>query len=256
MLEKIEFLENYLPHLRKQLLAYPITEIATKSKFDDIVTDVDIYIQNQLITTLQTQFLDTTFLAEEKGQFELSDKLWIIDPIDGTKNFVRKHEDYAISIAYYENLKPIFGIVYDIVNDLMYVAIKGKGAFLNGKKLAQRPQISLNEAIIDVNLNTIYFYRDKHQMDLKKLNQQSFAHRCYGSAALSLCRIALGTHDVYLNNHLSIWDFAAAQIVLEEVGGVVEFPFHLTSLLVPQSVTLNAASSMPLLKDVQSMMKQ
>lgn len=257
MNEKIDFLKSFLPEIRQILLTYPIKEISTKSKFDDIVTDVDVLVQNKLISRLQKEYPDTTFLAEEEGQLELSDKLWIIDPIDGTKNFVRKHADYAISIAYYENLEPLFGIVYDIVEDLMYVAQKGKGAFLNNIKMPLCPIKSLNEAILDINLNTIYFYRDQKQIDLKKVNEQAFANRCFGSAALSICRIALGTHDIYLNNKLSLWDYAAAQIILEEVGGVVEFPYHTGSVLNDKSVTLSAASSKELLDEVKSnMVKQ
>lgn len=256
MNEKIDFLKAFLPLIREKLLAYPIQEISTKSKFDDIVTDVDVLIQNELISTLSTKYPESTFLAEEEGQLELSNQLWIIDPIDGTKNYVRKHADYAISIAYYENLKPLFGIVYDIKDDLMYIAQKGEGAYLNDLKMPLCPVKSLNEAIIDINLNTVYFYKNKHNIDLQKVNEQSFAHRCVGSAALSLCRIALGTHDVYLNNKLSLWDYAAAQIILEEVGGVIEFPYHLGPLLNDKSVVLSAASSKELLEEVKQTMIQ
>ncbi len=250
MNEKISFLKSYLPQIREKLLNYPIKEISTKSKFDDIVTDVDVLVQNELIATLQKEYPDTTFLAEEEGQLDLSNKLWIIDPIDGTKNFVRKHADYAISIAYYEDLKPLFGIVYDIVEDLMYLAQKGEGAYLNDIKMPMCPVKTLNESILDVNLNTVYYYREKQRIDLIKVNEQAFANRCYGSAALSLCRIALGSHDIYLNNRLSLWDYAAAQIILEEVGGVVRFPYHSGSLLNDKSVVLNAASSKELLDEV------
>ncbi len=254
MNKKIDFLKQYLPKIREKLLQYPIKEISTKSKFDDIVTDVDILVQKDLIKTLENEYPDTTFLAEEEGQLELSDQLWIIDPIDGTKNFVRQHANYCISIAYYENLKPLFGIVYDIKENDMYIAEKCKGAYLNGELLPQLRDKILNEAVIDVNLNTVYFYKNKHQLDLEKLNEQAFAHRCIGSAALSLCRIAAGTHDVYLNNRLNLWDYAAGQIILEEVGGVVEFPYHSGTLLNDKSVTLNAASSLNLLKEVQETM--
>ncbi len=255
MNDKINFLQKYLPQVRLKLLDDPIQAISTKSKFDDIVTDVDILIQNELITTLQKHYPDTTFLAEEEGQLELSPKLWIIDPIDGTKNFVRKHADYAISIAYYEDLKPVFGIDYDIVENLLFIAEKGKGATINGQVLSKSVEKKLNEAIIDINLNTVYFYQEKHKMSCQKLNEQAFAHRCYGSAALSLVRIACGSHDVYLNNKLSLWDYAAGQIILEEVGGVVEFPYHEGSFLNDKSVVLSAASSKKLLDEVKEVMK-
>ena len=254
MNEKIAFLKEYLHQVREILLTYPIKEISTKSKFDDIVTDIDILVQKELITQLASAYPDTTFLAEEEGQLELSDKLWIIDPIDGTKNFVRQHNNYCISIAYFENLKPSFGIVYDIHENLMYMAAKGEGAYLNEEKLPLLKEKILNEAVVDINLNTVYFYKNKHHLDLEKVNEQAFAHRCIGSAALSLVRIASGSNVVYLNSRLSLWDYAAGQIILEEVGGVVVFPFYVGSLLNDKSVTLSAASSKKLLKEVQETM--
>ena len=86
------------------------------------------------------------------------------------------------------------------------------------------------------------------------MSEQVFAHRCFGVASLSMCRIALGTHELYLSNKLSIWDYAAAQIILEEVGGVVEFPYTTESRMNTKSVVLSAAASKKLLAQVYSLM--
>ena len=241
---KITFLKTYLPELRNQILSRTIHTVEIKNGyFDDIVTDMDLFIQNQLIEQLRNHFPDTRFLAEENHQQDCSDYLWIIDPIDGTKNFFRRHEDYAISIAYYEFGKPLFGMVYDVAKDQLFYGIKDEGAWMNDQVLPALSVKSLNQSVLDMNLKTLYAL-EKRQANIEGLSKQVFAHRSIGSAAISLCRMALGSHDIYLNSHLKLWDFAAARIILEEVGGVVSFPFDEDPQLDDQSVFLFACTSL------------
>lgn len=240
---KIQFLKMYLPQLRKQIISRGIQSVEIKNGyFDDIVTDMDVFIQNQLIQTLSEQFPDTHFLAEENHQMDHSNYLWIIDPIDGTKNFFRRNEDYAISIAYYEYGKALFGVVYDVAKDQLFYGIKHKGSWMNDEKIPELKDKSLNESILDMNLKTLYAL-EKRNAKIELLSKQVFAHRSIGSAAISLCRMAIGSHDIYLNSHLKLWDFAAARIILEEVGGIVTFPFDEEPTLDDQSVFLFACTS-------------
>ena len=112
MKEKIVFIESILPEIRGLILSKTIQEVIVKdNEFDNIVTDLDILVQNTLIKSLTEKFPDTQVLGEESEEHIFTDKMWIIDPIDGTKNFFRRKEDFAISIAYYENMKPVFGFV-------------------------------------------------------------------------------------------------------------------------------------------------
>ncbi len=134
MKEKIVFIESILPEIRELILSKTIQEVIVKdNEFDNIVTDLDILVQNTLIKSLTEKFPDTQVLGEESEEHIFTDKMWIIDPIDGTKNFFRRKEDFAISIAYYENMKPVFGFVFDVVKNDIYLGIVGQGAYLNNK---------------------------------------------------------------------------------------------------------------------------
>ena len=153
MIEKIEFINSILPGMRELVLTKAINEVIVKdNEFDNIVTDLDILVQNTLIKSLTEKFPDTQVLGEESEEHVLSNKMWIIDPIDGTKNFFRRKEDFAISIAYYEDLKPIFGFVYDVVKDDTYLGIVNQGAYLNNKRLEPLPIRTMNQSVLDMNL--------------------------------------------------------------------------------------------------------
>lgn len=251
---KLQSCITLLPEIREELLNTSILHVEQKDNFDNIVTDVDILIQKRLIETLSKKYPNTSFLAEEEDQFQISNKMWVIDPIDGTKNFVRKHEDYAISIAYYEEQKAVFGLVYDISKDLMYYAQVNQGVFLNGEPLKPRLCTKLNDAIIDVNLNTVYYFEHHLKADFESVNKETFAHRSFGSGALSLCRIALGTHDIYMSSHLKFWDYAASKIILEEAGGVVHLPYEKASLMHTKSQVIVACSSPELYDHLQKLL--
>lgn len=255
MIEKIEFLEKLLPDIRELILSKTINEVIIKdNEFDNIVTDLDILVQNTLIKSLTEAFDDTHVLGEESEEHTFSDKMWIIDPIDGTKNFFRRREDFAISIAYYEYEKPIFGFVYDVVKNDLYLGITGQGAYLNKVKIEQLPIRSMNQSVLDMNLKTLYTLQEKYNANVKLLSQQVFAHRNIGSAAISMCQIARGLHDIYISSHLKIWDFAASRIVLKEVGGQVYLPFEAIQELNVKSVFLFATSSRELYNDLNQIL--
>ncbi len=251
MQDKIDFLKELLPLIREKYLNQTTSEVTIKEdSFDNIVTDIDFKIQNDLTTALSSKFPEVTFLAEENDLQDISDKMWIIDPIDGTKNFYRKNEDYALSIAYFEHKEPCFGFVYDIAKNLLYLGITGKGAWVNNQKIIQPRQRTLNESVLDMNLKTVFMLNVHKQSCIEDLNSKIFAHRNIGSAAISLCRIASGSHEIYINSHLKLWDFAAARIILQEVGGIVALPFEAQTPFNNKSVLLVACSTPLLFKEV------
>jgi len=255
MREKIDFLEKLLPEIRQLVLSKTIHEVIVKdNEFDNIVTDLDILVQDTLIKSLTDAFPDTHVLGEESVEHIFTDKMWIIDPIDGTKNFFRRKEDFAISIAYYEYEKPIFGYVYDVVKDDLYLGITGVGAYLNKVKMNYLPVRSMNQAVLDMNLKTLYTLQEKYDANVKLLSQQVFAHRNIGSAAISMCQIARGLHDIYISSHLKLWDFAASRIVLKEVGGRTYLPFEEHQELNVKSVFLFATSSPELYQNLNKML--
>lgn len=255
MREKIEFLEKLLPEIRQLVLSKTIHEVIVKdNEFDNIVTDLDILVQDTLIKSLTDAFPDTHVLGEESIEHIFTDKMWIIDPIDGTKNFFRRKEDFAISIAYYEYEKPLFGFVYDVVKDDLYLGITGVGAYLNKVKMSYLPVRTMNQSVLDMNLKTLYTLQEKYNANVKLLSQQVFAHRNIGSAAISMCQIARGLHDIYISSHLKIWDFAASRIVLKEVGGRTYLPFEELQELNVKSVFLFATSSPELYQNLNQIL--
>jgi myo-inositol-1(or 4)-monophosphatase len=243
MKDKIAFLNRYLPELRQKILATTILEVNVKEEtFDNIVTDLDLKIQSELIQVLSLEFPDTSFLSEESDDYTISEKMWVIDPVDGTKNLFRRNEDYAVSIAYYEHNEGVFGYVYDIAKDLLFLGIKGEGAWLNGEPIPMIVEKTLNQSVLDMNLKTLYSLSDKQGADFRRLNEQTFAHRSIGSAALSLCRIAIGLHDIYISSHLKFWDYAAAIVILEAVNGTCHLPFEPENPRDARSVVLIACT--------------
>lgn len=251
MQDKIDFLKDLLPLIREKYLNQATTEVTIKEDtFDNIVTDIDYKIQNDLTTALSSRFPDVTFLAEENDLHEISDKMWIIDPIDGTKNFYRRNEDYALSVAYFEHKEPAFGFVYDIAKNLLYLGITDQGAWVNDQKINQPKERTLNESVLDMNLKTVFMLNAHKPSCIEDLNSKIFAHRNIGSAAISLCRIASGSHEIYINSHLKLWDFAAAKIILQEVGGIVALPFETHAPFNNRSVLLVACSNPLLFKEV------
>lgn len=224
--DRITFLTELIQTVRNDLIHQTFSSISLKEQaFDNIVTDIDVMVQERLVTALRERFPDTAFLNEEETTHVMSDRMWIIDPIDGTKNFVRRQEDYAISVAYYENRQPVFGMVMDVAKDIMYVGVEGKGSWQNGQVMPSLMNRPLKEAVLDVNLKTLdYFYR-VHHATIFTLSKGLFAHRSIGSGALSLCRIAAGKHDLYVGDSISLWDYAAGAIILRAVGGAVELPY-------------------------------
>ena len=255
MKEKIVFIESILPEIREFILSKTIQEVIVKdNEFDNIVTDLDILVQNTLIKSLTEKFPDTQVLGEESEEHIFTDKMWIIDPIDGTKNFFRRKEDFAISIAYYENMKPVFGFVFDVVKNDIYLGIVGQGAYLNKQALSKLPIRTMNQSVLDMNLKTLYTLEEKYNANVKLVSTQVFAHRNIGSAAISMCQIARGLHDIYISSHLKLWDYAASSIVLKEVGGEVYFPFEDKKELNVKSVFLFATSSKEVYQDLNQLL--
>ncbi|SKC47845.1 inositol monophosphatase family protein [Maledivibacter halophilus] len=198
----------------------------------DLVTKYDIKIEEFLIEKILNRYPNHGFITEEntKESYVKGKYIWIIDPIDGTTNFINYKKDFAISIALYKDEEPLLGVVYDVIKDDMYVGISNKGAFLNNIPLEiLDPNIVLKEAIVDVSLNSISKFRENFEADLVRLTKDIRGHRACGTASLAICRIALGEIHAYLSAKLSLWDYAAASIILGELGGESSFIFEKAS---------------------------
>lgn len=191
----------------------------------DLVTKYDTIVEDHLVAAIKARFPDDDILAEERGEHPAHSEraMWIIDPIDGTTNFVTAHRDFAISVARYRDGKPEFGIVYDCMADTLYLGIAGRGAWRDGILLPKRDVVSRPDAIIEISVATVHRLREIADRNQEPSEVATMAHRgqrSFGCASLGLCRVADGTLDIYLSSRISTWDYAAAVIVLGECGGL------------------------------------
>ena len=175
----------------------------------DFVTKTDRQVEKILIEELSKSKKSYSFLSEEVGKINNKDKenIWIIDPIDGTTNFLHGIPHFAISIALQTNGEVVSGLVYDPIKDEMYFSEKNKGAFLNNQRLRVSNKSSLDDCLFSSNKEGIKF------SDLNMRNS--------GSAALDLAYVASGRYDGYFQNKINIWDVAAGALMVEEAGGIV-----------------------------------
>ena len=228
-MNKVEFTKD-LVYKAKQYILDEMDDITIdfKSGFSDFVTSVDKGVEQFLVNAINEKYDNQTFLTEEEmTKNQSSNQVWIIDPIDGTTNFIFSQKYFAISIAYYENGKPKFGIVYDVMADKMYLGIHGEGAYLNDVKLKTLDE---ERNIPNILFSSGFSVFDDFDFTPQELNKNIIAHRNLGSAAIEICHVADGSLHVYQARSLNLYDIAAAVIILEEVGGIWRFGEHVNQL--------------------------
>ncbi|NNV05212.1 inositol monophosphatase family protein [Geobacillus sp. C56-T2] len=198
--------------------------IETKANANDLVTNVDRDIEQFFAAQIRRRFPDHHLLGEEGfgDPLEALDGIvWIIDPIDGTMNFVHQQRHFAVSIGVFADGIGQLGYVYDVVVDELYWARKGQGVWLNGEPLSRLRPVPIAESVIAVNATWLMENRRLDHRPLVRLAKEARGTRSYGSAALELAYVAAGRLDAYLSPRLSPWDFAGGMVLIEEAGGVV-----------------------------------
>ncbi|WP_339227565.1 inositol monophosphatase family protein [Oceanobacillus sp. FSL K6-2867] len=199
-------------------------DIETKSNPNDLVTVLDKRIEAYFVKNIKEQYSNHLIVGEEgygDSITSLKGTVWIIDPIDGTMNFVHQKRNFAISVGIYQDGVGEIGIIYDVMSDILYHAKKGEGAYKNKEKLPQlTTDVKLTNAIIGMN----HFWLCKNRL-VDETTTQDFVKevrgtRSYGSAALEFAYTAEGIENGYLSLGLSPWDVAAGIVIVNEVGGV------------------------------------
>jgi len=189
----------------------------------NIVTDVDRASERMIIKKIRAAFPGHSILSEEsRPQERGSTYRWVIDPIDGTTNFAHGFSFFAVSIALEYAGDVILGVVYDPMRDELFVAEKGKGAYLNGRKI----RVSRTKALSHSMLATGFTYhvkaaRNRNIRNFSKFLVRAQAVRRAGSAALDLCYVACGRFDGFWEMDLKPWDTAAASLIVKEAKGKV-----------------------------------
>lgn len=194
-----------------------------KTSAADLVTEKDKEIEQFFVEKISKTFPEHYILGEEgmaqKQEFvPEAETLWIIDPIDGTTNFVHQKRDFAISVGVFVEGKPVIGIIYDPIQDECYHACQGEGAFLNEERLSPLADKNIEEALLSLDplwltANDIFDYAR-----CQAIVRHARGARSIGSAALELAYVACGRFDGYFSLRLSPWDYAAGIVILEEVG--------------------------------------
>ena len=175
----------------------------------DFVTKTDRIVEKILIEELSKSKKNYSFLSEEVGSIENKDKdnIWIIDPIDGTTNFLHGIPHFAICLALESKKEIVSGLIYDPIKDEMFYAEENKGAYLNNQRLRVSNKSNIDECLFSSNHEGVKF---------SNLNM-----RYSGCAALDLAYVACGRLDGFFHNNINIWDVAAGALIVEEAGGIV-----------------------------------
>jgi myo-inositol-1(or 4)-monophosphatase len=183
----------------------------------DYLAATDAEVETLIRTRLHEAFPDDTFFGEEAGG-EFGDRAWIVDPIDGTANFVRGIPQFCISIAFVEGGATQVGVIYDPMLDELYAAARGRGASLNGRPMRVSGIGNIRHSTIEAGWNTRRPMNLYIEM-LDRLTADGAGIRRGGSGALALAYVAAGRIDGYCELHMNAWDALAGLLLAEEAGG-------------------------------------
>ncbi|KAK3765156.1 hypothetical protein RRG08_027795 [Elysia crispata] len=210
---------------------YKEKKVDTKMSAADLVTETDQAIEKMVESMIVKKYPTHRFIGEESTKDHEKHKLtddptWIIDPIDGTTNFVNHIPEVCFSLGIMVNKKTVIGVVYAPIKEELFTARLGKGSFLNGRKLQASKITDLKKAVI---LFEGGASRDAKILEDKMANTHSlYTHargmRSYGSGALSICNVAAGRGQGFFEYGLHIWDFTAGGLIATEAGAVVLDP--------------------------------
>lgn len=196
-------------------------EISNKEGVHNLVTEYDYIAEQTIISQIKQSFPDHFILSEEAGaNASLSNVRWIIDPLDGTVNFAHSIPIFCVSIGVEVNGEMVVGVIYNPMLEELFVAVKGEGATLNGKKISVSKTSLLKDAI----LVTGFPYNVAENIhgcidDVVTILKLGLPLRRLGSAALDLAYLAAGRFDGYWESRLNPWDIAAGMLIVREAGG-------------------------------------
>lgn len=194
--------------------------VDSKMNPNDLVTDVDRETETFIYDRIHEMYPDHHIVGEEGHGTDIDDVsgvLWIVDPIDGTLNFVHQMQNFAISIGVYIDGKPECGLILDVMNDTLYRAEAGKGAYKEDVRLDPIDDTELATSLVSLNPNWVI--KDKIGSAFGKVVEDARSTRSYGSAALDMAYTATGIVSATLFFRLHPWDYAAGMIIIDEVGG-------------------------------------
>jgi len=206
--------------IREELEKVTSGDIKTKDH-NSLVTYVDQTAERMIVKRLTELLPDSSFITEEETVEQTeSDQVWIIDPLDGTTNFLQHIPHFAVSIALRVSGQLQIGVVYDVMREQCFHAVKGGGAFCDGSAIHVSDKKSIDEFMLATGFpysNSLNFKPLLHILEYWMKNARGI--RRFGAAALDLCFVAAGRLDCYYESTLNVWDVAAGILIVEEAGG-------------------------------------
>jgi myo-inositol-1(or 4)-monophosphatase len=198
-------------------------KVEFKTNEINLVTEIDTASEKLITDFIKKKYPSHNILAEEGGETKNSSEyLWVIDPLDGTTNFTHGLPIFSVSIGLQKNGETIAGVVYDVMQDIVYVAEKGSGATANSVKIKVSDNDNLGHSLLVTGFP--YNIKDNPDKALERfvtLTKMVRGVRRLGSAAIDLCYIAKGVFDGYWEVYLNPWDICAGKLIAEEAGGIV-----------------------------------
>lgn len=192
------------------------TYVNTKTNRNDLVTDRDIQIEKEIVTFLRKKYPRSQIVSEEglgNNPVNLTGLVFFVDPIDGTMNFVKCHDQFASMVGVYEDGKPIFGAIVDVMKNQIFYGGPQVGAFVNGEKLMPLVDVPLEEALITVS----NYLLQNEMLKYQNLVQQSSGLRIFGSAGIVFTRLLTGKEHLYVGK-FKPWDLAAGRAIGQCLG--------------------------------------
>ena len=200
-----------------------LTEAGVSSKSaNNLVTHVDHTAEDRLVEELEKLLPEAGFIAEEGSGEQGQGLNWVIDPLDGTTNFVHGVPCYCISVALMDGADPLIGVVLEVTRDELFTAWKGGGARMNGTPIRVSDRKDLRDSLLATGFPYDDFQHEKEYMDLlRELMHRTRGIRRLGSAAADLAYVACGRFDGFFEYGLNAWDVAGGAFIVREAGGVV-----------------------------------
>ena len=218
----IELCIQVATYIEKESLNFSMDTVETKSK-NDFVSYVDQEAERLIVKTLREILPEAGFVTEEGTAQNIGeDYLWIIDPLDGTTNFIHNSTPYAISIALAYKMEPVVGVIYEITRKEIFYAWNGSKAFLNGVEIQVSATSKLSEALIVS--GRPHHYMDRYPELLNSVDyflKNTHGLRLSGSAAADLAYVACGRYDGRFEFNLKPWDIAAGVLIIKQAGGYI-----------------------------------
>ncbi len=212
-----EFIQDVIRKIPEVINKIEIVDIIQKTGKRDLVTDVDKGIEEYLTSKILERFPDHEILGEETYEIDKNyntNNLWVIDPIDGTTNFVKQRNDFCTIVSYFENGEPMLTYIYEVTKDDLYHGMAGEGIFLNGVKLEKPKNLSIEDTLVSTDIRRMYL----HKPDLfNKIVEKSFGTRSVGTCGLEGSRVVSSRLGAYINYRGGPWDYSPFFLFAKEM---------------------------------------